>query len=152
VERLGDVDLPVAAEGLPGVVLQRPGQGVRAGVENDDCRVVLVEQPPRHRGIGGVRPNSDEPFPQVLELLQGCPVMGDPDDPRPRIQQRCADGPAETAARARHECGCAGQLARHRTAGCPVRSPSAPVRAGRRTAMAALSSRTQGMSVNSLLW
>jgi hypothetical protein len=51
--------------------------------------------------------------------------MGCPDDPRPRIQQRCADGPAETAARARHQCGCAGQRARHGTAACPLRSPSA---------------------------
>ncbi len=54
MERVLHVDLPVPAEGLPGLLPERAAQRGRPGVEHQDVRPVGVDELPGHDGIGGV--------------------------------------------------------------------------------------------------
>jgi hypothetical protein len=74
VEDVLGVDLPGAAEGLPGVVLDRPHQRGRAGVEHQRPRAVLLDEPTGDDRVGDVggdrRERVPEPGPYVVGVAR----------------------------------------------------------------------------------
>jgi hypothetical protein len=106
VERLRDVDLPVAAERLPGVPVQWSRERTRPGDEHEGLRPVLVEQHPRDDGVGGVGDDGAERRSErLVHVVQGLAVAGDAHHRHPRSDQRLRDRPAEAPARAGHQGG-----------------------------------------------
>ena len=101
VERVLHVHFPVAAEGLPGVALDRPRQRERAGVEHQHARLVRVDQLAGQHGVGRVGGDGGEGGAEPLAYLrERGGVAGDADHVRACLGEGGGDATAEAAARA----------------------------------------------------
>ena len=99
VERLLDVGVPVAAERLPRVVLQRTRQRGGAGVEHENAGPVGVDELPGHGGVGRVGAHRGEGLAEFgAQFFQRGAVAGDPDDRGAGPVERGGDSPAEPPA------------------------------------------------------
>ena len=99
VERVLHVHLPVAAEGLPGVAVNRPRQRGRAGVQHQRAGLVGVDQFAGHHGVGRVGGHSRERAAELLaHFIQRSGVAGDADDPRAGLGEGSCDATAEATA------------------------------------------------------
>ncbi|MFY9848227.1 MAG: hypothetical protein WAK83_11675 [Trebonia sp.] len=107
------VDFPVAAEGLPGLPVDRPRQGGCPGVEDQRVGAVFVEELAREHGVGGVGGDGGEGAAELLvEFLEPAEVAGDPDDVRAVLGQGDGDGAPETPAGAGDQCPRSGKFLR----------------------------------------
>jgi hypothetical protein len=99
VEHVLHVDVPVAAEGLPGLPVDRVRQGSRPGVEDQRAGAVLVEEVACDHGIGGVGGDGGEGAAELCaQFLEPGAVAGNPDDVRALLGQGDGDAAAETPA------------------------------------------------------
>jgi hypothetical protein len=104
VENVRNVDVPVAAERLPRVVLDRPRQRVGAGVEHQDGGTVGVDELASDDGVGRVSGDRGERFAEPrAQFFQRSAVAGDPDDRRARLAQGDGDATAEAPAGPGHQ-------------------------------------------------
>jgi hypothetical protein len=98
VEDVLDVDLPVAAERLPGVLLDRAQQRARPGVQHQRAWLVPVDELAGDDGVGGVGDDRGERLAKLcLQVLQPGAVAGDSDDLGAGLGQRGGDGAAEAS-------------------------------------------------------
>jgi hypothetical protein len=113
VEHLLDVDQPGAAEGLPGVVVQRPRQRAGAGAQHQRARAVGIQQLTGDGGVGGVGGDRGERLAKLgLQLLEPGAVAGDPDDVGAGLGERGGGGAAEASAGAGDQRGGSCELLR----------------------------------------
>jgi hypothetical protein len=107
------VDFPVAAEGLPGLPVDRPRQGSCPGIEDQRAGAVFVEELARDHGVGGVGGDGGEGAAELcVQFLEPAGVAGDPGDVRAVLGQGDGDGAAETPAGAGHQCRRSGKFLR----------------------------------------
>jgi hypothetical protein len=98
VEDVLDVDVPVAAERLPGVVMDWAEQRARSGVEHQRAWPVAVDELAGGDGVGGVGDDWGERLAELcLQVLQPGAVAGDSDDLDVGLGQRGGDGAAEAS-------------------------------------------------------
>ena len=100
VERDPDVGLPVDRERLPGLVLQRPHERGGAGHQDDDRRVVAVEQAAGDRWVTGVGDLGLDRRPCRLSSPSALAVRATAMTGAPACGERGGDPAAEAAARA----------------------------------------------------
>src|SRR5215813_120615 len=111
MERVLDVDFPVVAEGLPGVLVQRSAEWPGTGYQRKNPRPVSVDQLPGGRRVSCVGRYRREPLAQLsLQLVQARCLPGDADDVRARLMQCRCDASAQATASASDDCVRAGEL------------------------------------------
>jgi hypothetical protein len=104
VEYVLHVDLPAAAERLPGVVLDRAGQRSGAGVEHQDAGPDRVDELPCDTGVGRVRGYRDERVAELgVQLAEAVAITRDSGDRGACLNQRDNGRAAEPSAGAGDE-------------------------------------------------
>src|SRR5215831_20522231 len=99
VEGLPDVDVPVDAEGVPVVLVQRGDHGGCACIKDDCSGPVGAEQPRRQFGVGHVTGLAGQRIAEFsLQFLQPTAVAGDADHVRAGFGQGDGRGPPEATA------------------------------------------------------
>jgi hypothetical protein len=113
VERNPDVGVPVDRERLPRLVLERTHERACAGDENDDLRLIAVEEAARHRGVAGIghlRLDGAGALGQLSKCRRGA---GDGDHRGARLDEGRGDPAPQAAARTDHDGGLARQIAHY---------------------------------------
>jgi hypothetical protein len=112
-EHVLHVHVPVAAERLPGLPVNRSRQRGRPSVEHQRPGPVLVEKMAGGHRVGRVSDDAREAAADLAaQFRQAAPVAGNAHDPRAGPGQRDGDAAAEPAARAGHQCRRSGELLR----------------------------------------
>ena len=90
VEHVLYVDFPVAADGLPGLPVDRPRQG-RPGVEDQCAGAVLAGELACDHRVGGVGGDGGEGVAELrAQFLEPAVVTGDPGDGRAVLDRATA--------------------------------------------------------------
>ncbi len=110
VECLRYIDIPVLAEGLPGLLLQWAHLRCRPGAEHHRARLVLVDQPAvRYAGSAASAATAVKSASSPRNVSSSGTVAGDADDACPGCRKGGGDAAAESATGAGDDrCG-AGQ-------------------------------------------
>ena len=109
-ERDLDVGMPVDGERLPRLVLKRAHHGVSARDQDENLRLVLVQQAPRRRRVGRIRDLGPDVRAGGGQLGQRRAGPGDGDHPSTSLGERACDPAPQAPAGADDDSGPARQV------------------------------------------
>src|SRR6266446_2504055 len=106
--------MPVGGERLPRLVLERAHRRVGAGDQDENLRLVLVQQAPRHCRVGRIRDLGPDVRAGGGQLVKCRAGPGDRDHRSTSLSERASDPAPQAPASANDDSGPARQVTHHR--------------------------------------